>query len=87
MRWTERMREASGRMVLTALKFDDPGLRHLMLRLARNYRERLRAIARVNNSVVNGDLQAGQRALDDLNEIANDAIPLVGQLQDKYPDL
>jgi hypothetical protein len=84
---TQRMHEASIRIRLSASQIEDPNLRRLVRELGGAYRRQLRAVVAVNNSVVNADLKAGQRAVARLQRAGDGKIRAVERLVDRYPAL
>jgi hypothetical protein len=86
-KYTGRMYVASVRIRLGVVGIADPPLRTDLTKLARAYRAQYEAVLGVDNSVVNGDLRAGQRAIVRLQRAANHKVDVVAALVDDYPIL
>jgi hypothetical protein len=86
-RYTAQMNDAAIRIRLGSSQIADPVLRGLMRRLGDAYRSQLRAVVAVDNSVVNGDLKAGQKAVAQLQRAADHKITVGQTLADRYPQL
>jgi hypothetical protein len=72
---------------IASSQFADPKLRAGMRDLGDAYRAQIRAIVKVKDSVVNGDLKAGQRAVAQLQRAGERKLRLVEKLVDEYPIL
>lgn len=85
--YVERMNRASVRIAVAVERLGQPRLRARMQRLADVYRRELRAIVSVSDTVLNADLEGGQRAVARLQRAVDEKIRIVGELSRSYPQL
>lgn len=83
----QRLHEASIRIRLSASQIENADLRRLMRQLGDAYRRQFHQIVAVNNSVVNADLKAGQRAVASLQRAGDAKIRVAERLTDRFPEL
>lgn len=82
-----RLHKVSLRIRLTASQFADDRLRSDTRRLGEAYRGQFHAVVRVDDSAVNADLRAGQRAIAQLHRAGERKLRVTERLVDEYPVL
>lgn len=85
--YTQTLHETSMRIRLSSSQFEAPRLGALMRDLGDAYRAQFRAIVKVNDSVANVDLKAGQSAVAQLQRAGERKLRQAEKLADEYPVL
>jgi hypothetical protein len=86
-RLTQRLYEDAMHIRLLASHVQARKLRSLTSQLGAAYLREFRACVAVDNSLISGDLRAGQRAVARLQRVWQAKIPIVTRLSDSYPEL
>jgi hypothetical protein len=85
MRASRGLTDATRRIQIAIIDIQNPRLHDLMRRLGKAYADETAAIVEADNSVVNADQRAGQRAIQDLQTAAQHKIDALDALSRSFP--
>jgi hypothetical protein len=84
--YTEQMSQATKRIEVAVIDIRNPALHDLLRRIGHAYAKETPAVVEVDNSVVNGDERAAQRAIRDVQAAAQYKIDAIDRLAQRFPE-